>query len=66
VGRLLLDGAAGSAVKHDLQPVLDVFDDTQDAIAVYERAGWRLAGTGHAPWSTPDGATSTVRYDVKP
>ncbi len=40
-------------------------DGTQDAIAVYERAGWRLAGTGDAPWSTPDGATSTVRYYVK-
>jgi GNAT superfamily N-acetyltransferase len=45
-GRLLLDGATTYAAAHDLPPVLDVPDDARDAIAVYERAGWRLAGAG--------------------
>jgi GNAT superfamily N-acetyltransferase len=62
--RELLETAAACAVASDLQPVLDVVEDAQAAIALYERSGWRLVGTGSATWSTPAGVTPKLRYYV--
>jgi GNAT superfamily N-acetyltransferase len=62
--RELLEAAAAYAVASDLQPVLDVVEDAQAAIALYERSGWRLVGTGSATWSTPAGVTPKLRYYV--
>jgi GNAT superfamily N-acetyltransferase len=66
LARELLEAAAGHARKCGLQPVLDVVDDSTPAIALYERAGWKLAGTEIAPWSDPDGTSPTLRCYVAP
>lgn len=60
LARALLDAAAGAAVACGLQPVLDVVSDARPAIALYERAGWHLAGTQPATWVDPDGTTPTL------
>jgi GNAT superfamily N-acetyltransferase len=66
MGAALLDAATGCARELGLQPVLDVVDDAAGAIALYERAGWRLAGTQPAWWTDPDGSTPTVRCYLGP
>ena len=38
------DTAAAVAAEHDLVPVLDVVADSAPAVALYEQAGWHLAG----------------------
>jgi GrpB-like predicted nucleotidyltransferase (UPF0157 family)/GNAT superfamily N-acetyltransferase len=45
IGRALLQKAAGAAVERGLWPVLDVATRFTGAIAMYEAAGWRRAGT---------------------
>jgi GNAT superfamily N-acetyltransferase len=66
MGAALLDAATGCARELGLQPVLDVVDDAAGAIALYERAGWRLAGTQPAWWTDPDGSTPTIRCYLGP
>ena len=66
MARELLDVATGCARDLGLQPVLDVVDDATGAIALYERAGWRLAGTQPAWWTDPDGSTPTIRIYLGP
>jgi ribosomal protein S18 acetylase RimI-like enzyme len=66
LARDLLDTAAGAAVDHGLLPVLDVVDDSAPAIALYERAGWQLAGTQPATWTDPDGSVPVIRCYVRP
>jgi ribosomal-protein-alanine N-acetyltransferase len=46
--------------------VLDVVDDSLPAIALYERSGWKLAGTQTATWTTPAGVSPTLRCYVGP
>ena len=46
------------AVAQGLRPVLDVAEHNRDAIAFYERRGWRRAGTtalslSAEPWTLP-------------
>jgi GNAT superfamily N-acetyltransferase len=64
--RDLLQTATSHAVTHGLQPVLDVVDDGLAAIALYEGAGWQLAGTETATWVTAAGVRPKVRWYVGP
>jgi len=66
LARELLDVATGRARDLGLQPVLDVVDGAAGAIALYERAGWRLAGTQTAWWKDEDGSTPTIRCYLGP
>jgi GNAT superfamily N-acetyltransferase len=66
LGGELLDVAAGWARAAGLLPTLDVVDDAGPAIALYERAGWRLAGTGLATWKDRNGELARLRYYVSP
>lgn len=66
LGAELLAVASAHAVATGLYPVLEVVDDGGPAIALYERAGWRLIGTDTATWTTPDGAYPGLRYYVSP
>lgn len=50
VGAALLEHAVQEAHQRGLCPVLDVLATSSAAIAFYERMGWRLLGTGEAPW----------------
>lgn len=45
VGSALMDAAEGYGADHGLRLVLDVADHNHEAIAFYERRGWRRAGT---------------------
>jgi ribosomal protein S18 acetylase RimI-like enzyme len=45
IGSALLRTAEEHAVAHDLRLVLDVADHNHDAIAFYERRGWKRVGT---------------------
>jgi len=66
LARALLEAATDSAAAHGLQPVLEVVADSLPAIALYERAGWQLAGTQPATWANPDGTTPVPRGYVRP
>ncbi len=66
LARALLDTAAAHARACGLVPVLDVVADSAPAIALYERSGWRLAGTQTATWVTPAGLVPTLRCYVGP
>ena len=61
LARSLLDAAADAAAARGLRPVLDVVAYARPAIALYERAGWQLAGTQPATWTDPDGTVPTLR-----
>lgn len=45
LGRQLLDAAVAEAHRSRLQPILDVWTELHAAVALYETAGWRRAGT---------------------
>jgi GNAT superfamily N-acetyltransferase len=64
--RALLEVVTSAAWERGLQPVLDVVADGHAAIALYERSGWKLAGTAAATWTKPDGVSPMVRYYVGP
>jgi GNAT superfamily N-acetyltransferase len=66
LGRELLAVASALAVASGLRPVLEVVDDAGPAIALYERSGWQLIGTGTATWTTLDGAHPGLRYYLSP
>ena len=66
LARALLEAAADNAADHGLRPVLDVMADARPAIALYEQAGWQLAGTQPATWTDPDGTTPTLSCYVRP
>jgi GNAT superfamily N-acetyltransferase len=66
LARSLLDTAADAAVAFGLQPVLDVVADAGPAIALYEQAGWQLAGIQPAPWTEPDGTVPVLRCYLRP
>jgi GNAT superfamily N-acetyltransferase len=64
--RALLEVATAQAAERGLQPVLDVVADGHAAIALYERSGWKLAGTQAATWTNADGVFPLVHYYVGP
>ena len=66
LARALLVTVTAAAVDHGLRPVLDVVDDSAPAIALYERAGWKLAGTQPATWTDPDGSIPLIRCYIGP
>ena len=66
VARDLLDHAAQAATDAGLHAVLEVDAAAAGAIALYERAGWRLAGTGSGGWIAADGQPARVRFYVGP
>lgn len=66
VGAALLDVAVRQARSLGRHPVLDVVADAKPAVAMYERAGWRLLGEAAAPWTDRDGRHPTVRYYAAP
>ena len=45
IGSALISTAEDHAAAHDLSLVLDVADHNHDAIAFYERRGWKRVGT---------------------
>jgi GNAT superfamily N-acetyltransferase len=49
-GRSLLSRAAAAAWKLGRQPVLDVVTGHEGAVALYEREGWRMAGSVQITW----------------
>ncbi|HUB05332.1 MAG TPA: GNAT family N-acetyltransferase [Solirubrobacteraceae bacterium] len=49
VGSALMRTAEDHAAAHDLRLVLDVADHNHDAIAFYERRGWKRVGTASLP-----------------
>jgi GNAT superfamily N-acetyltransferase len=64
--RELLGTAVAHAVAGSLVAVLDVVEDAEAAIALYERSGWRLAGRESATWAMPSGVKPMLRYYVMP
>lgn len=62
----LLDHAAQAARDEGLQAVLEVDASAAGAIALYERAGWRLAASGEGGWIAADGLPARVRFYVGP
>lgn len=53
IGRALVAHATLEARRLGLRAVLDVVDEHQDAVALYERLNWARAGTVN--WKLPDG-----------
>lgn len=58
VGGALMQRGADHAAAHGLRLVLDVAEHNRDAIAFYERRGWRRVGSAElalsaAPWTLP-------------
>lgn len=66
VARALLATATAAAAAEGLRLVLEVEDGGGAAIALYERAGWRHAGTRAGDWATADGRTALLHTYVAP
>jgi len=61
LARALLATAAAFAARAQLGLVLDVVDDSADAIAVYEHLGWRLVDRRYADWTSDAGGHPLLR-----
>lgn len=59
VGGVLLDTAVAWMHDHNLGPCLDVIPKYSNALAVYERRGWRQIGEVRPPW-LPDEDSAVV------
>lgn len=66
VASALLVAVTTSAASQGLRPVLEVEDGGGAAIALYERAGWRHAGSRPGDWTTADGRTALLHTYVAP
>lgn len=64
VGRALLAQARTHACGRPL--MLDVIEDSADALALYERTGWTLIGRRPADWLMADGTRPTSRVYTAP
>ncbi|MFJ5926760.1 GNAT family N-acetyltransferase [Kitasatospora sp. NPDC092948] len=62
----LLARAARAAAEDGRRPVLEVESGAAGAIALYERAGWRLVGTAPGDWLTTAGQPAVVHTYVGP
>ncbi|HET7761360.1 MAG TPA: GNAT family N-acetyltransferase [Phycicoccus sp.] len=60
VGGMLLATAVGHARSLGRTPVLDVVTESSRALALYERAGFRVVGHTRPPWLPPDRAPLTL------
>jgi hypothetical protein len=54
--------AEDHAAAHDLRLVLDVADHNHDAIAFYERRGWKRAGTASLPLDDGQSVLPLLRF----
>lgn len=66
LARALLDTVVGTARETGLRPMLEVVQEHHRAIALYERLGWSLVGTGTTEWLDDTGSPRTVRYYAAP
>jgi ribosomal protein S18 acetylase RimI-like enzyme len=67
LGALLLDQATAEARGRGLRPALEVLDHDREAMALYERAGWRQVGSAPAPWAvTSAGEPMQLHYFLAP
>ena len=66
LGGSLLTAGSSYASALGLQLMLDVVDDAGPAVALYERAGWRLVDRRLADWTTPQGDRLPVRIYLAP
>ncbi|HEU5418577.1 MAG TPA: GNAT family N-acetyltransferase [Streptosporangiaceae bacterium] len=64
VAGALLQQAMHWAAAAGLDLVLEVTDHLRPARALYERAGFRLASTYLADWTTPDGQPVTLHHYI--
>ena len=62
----LLEYAARAASGAGLQAALEVDAAAAGAVALYERAGWRFAGSGSGGWLAKDGLPARVRFYLAP
>jgi GNAT superfamily N-acetyltransferase len=65
VAQALLDQAIGWATSNGRDLVLEVTDELRPARALYERAGFQLAGTTVADWTAPGGQPVTLHRYVR-
>ncbi|MEV4388263.1 GNAT family N-acetyltransferase [Micromonospora sp. NPDC049580] len=66
LGSTLLARARHWADARGVRLVLEVVADGAAAVALYERTGWRYAGSSTASWTAPDGSpVSLRRYTVR-
>lgn len=67
IGRALLGHAQTWAMRSGCAVMLEVAElGDGAAIALYERAGWKLTRSTEANWRTPEGAPVTLRYYAPP
>jgi GNAT superfamily N-acetyltransferase len=66
VGGALLERAEEHAAARGLHLVLDVAEHNRDAIAFYERRGWRRAGTAELPLSAAPWRLALVLFVLDP
>ncbi|WP_327712694.1 GNAT family N-acetyltransferase [Streptomyces sp. NBC_00464] len=66
VARALLDTVTTAAAAEGRRLVLEVEDGGRAAIALYERTGWRRAGSRPGDWTTADGRTALLHTYVAP
>lgn len=66
VAALLLARAIETGAARGQTPVLEVETAASAAVGLYERAGWRYAGTSTADWTTADGRIARMRAYVAP
>ena len=62
MARALLRRAVWWAAARNLDLTLEVADHLRGAIALYERAGFRLIRTTQADWATPAGDPVTLQH----
>ncbi|WCN84193.1 GNAT family N-acetyltransferase [Micromonospora sp. LH3U1] len=62
LGNALLGRARQWASARGTDLVLDVTSGSAEAVALYERAGWRCTGSSTAPWTAPDGSPVSLRH----
>lgn len=65
IARALLQKAMNWAAANERDLTLEVTDHLRAAIALYERLGFRLAGTKRADWTTPDGQPVTLHQYIR-
>lgn len=62
----LLGKGRAAASARGLRAVLEVEAGAEPAVRLYERTGWRLAGSSTADWTTADGRPAMVRVYLAP
>jgi GNAT superfamily N-acetyltransferase len=65
-GAILLTAACDEAHLRSLRPVLEVLDQNQLAIALYERTGWRRVASVPAAWVHRSDSQAALFYYLAP